>query len=82
MKNCKRIAKKEKIVCKELVKIVSLHPNYDIMAKPIKETPILTGSDAERFAFAVEHPQAVSREDVLRAKAVYERLSMKSGFAF
>ena len=52
------------------------------MSKPIKETPILTGSDAERFAFAVEHPQAVSREDVLRAKAVYERLSMKSGFAF
>ena len=52
------------------------------MSKPIKETPILIGSDAERFAFAVEHPQAVSREDVLRAKAVYERLSKKNSFEF
>lgn len=55
---------------------------YKTMAKPIKETPILTGSDAERFAYAVEHPRTVSREEVLRAKAVYERLSSKAGFAF
>lgn len=54
----------------------------NIMAKPIKETPILTGSDAERFAYAVEHPRTVTREEVLRAKAVYERLSSKAGFAF
>lgn len=45
------------------------------MAKPIKETPILTGKDAERFAYAVEHPRPVAREDVLRAQAVFERLN-------
>lgn len=45
------------------------------MAKPIKETPILTGKDAERFAHAVANPKTVVREDVLRAQAVYKRLS-------
>lgn len=45
------------------------------MAKPIKETPILTGSDAEHFAYSVEHPRAVTKEEVERALAVYEKLS-------
>lgn len=44
------------------------------MAKPIKETPVLTGKDAERFAKAVANPKKVVREDVLRAQAVYKRL--------
>lgn len=48
------------------------------MVKPIKETPILTGEDAKRFAYAVAHPRPIKREDVLRAKAVYERLSKSS----
>ena len=48
------------------------------MAKPIKETPILIGKDAERFAYAVEHPRTVSREEVLRAKATYERIKKSS----
>lgn len=49
--------------------------NWDnCMAKPIKETPVLTGRDAERFAYAVEHPREVTKEEVLRAKAVFERL--------
>lgn len=45
------------------------------MAKPIKETPILTGTDAERFAYAVQHPQPVTKAEVFRAQSVYERLS-------
>jgi len=45
-----------------------------IMAKPIKETPVLTGKDAVRFAYAVAHPRPVSREEVLRAQAVFNRL--------
>jgi len=52
------------------------------MAKPIKETPVLTGKDAERFAYAVAHPRPVSREEVLRAQAVYERLSKHADFPF
>lgn len=47
---------------------------FEFMAKPIKETPVLTGKDAERFAQAVANPQKVEREDVLRAQAVYKRL--------
>lgn len=47
---------------------------FEIMAKPIKETPVLTGKDAERFAQAVANPKKVVREDVLRAQAVYKRL--------
>ena len=42
--------------------------------EPIKETPVLTGKDAERFAQAVANPKKVVREDVLRAQAVYKRL--------
>lgn len=44
------------------------------MAKPIKETPVLTGKDAERFAQVVANPKKVEREDVLRAQEVYKRL--------
>lgn len=44
------------------------------MAKPIKETPVLTGKDAERFAQAVASPKKVVREDVSRAQEVYKRL--------
>lgn len=47
---------------------------FNIMAKPIKETPVLTGKDAERFAQAVSNPKKVVREDVLRAQEVYKRL--------
>ena len=48
------------------------------MARPIKEAPVLTGNDAIRFAYAVEHPRPVKREEVLRAKAVYDRLIKNS----
>ena len=48
------------------------------MATPIKETPVLTGKDAERFAYAVEHPRPVSRYEVKRAKATYERIKSSS----
>ena len=33
---------------------------FEIMAKPIKETPVLTGKDAERFAQAVANPKKVA----------------------
>lgn len=44
------------------------------MARPIKETPVLTGKDAERFAYAVANPRPISREEVLRAQDVFRRL--------
>lgn len=47
---------------------------FEIMAKPIKETPVLTGKDVERFAQAVANPKKVVCEEVLRVQAVYKRL--------
>ena len=37
--------------------------NYTIMARPIKETPILTGEDAERFVREMEEVEARSKEE-------------------
>ena len=50
------------------------------MARPIKETPTLYGEDARRFAYAVEHPRPISREDVVRARADYELLKSYERF--
>ena len=32
------------------------------MAKPIKDTPVLRGKDAERFRWHMEHPTPISEE--------------------
>ena len=50
------------------------------MAREIKETPILSGKDAETFARAIKANESkkVSRDDYARAKAVYERVSSAS----
>lgn len=50
------------------------------MARPIKETPTLYGEDARRFAYAIEHPQAVSHEEIQRAVSVYERIQACCAF--
>jgi hypothetical protein len=38
------------------------------MAKPIKETPTLTGKDAERFFKRMENVEKISAEEVARIK--------------
>ena len=50
------------------------------MARPIKETPILKGKDAERFVWHIENPTPVSEAEVLRAKRTYERFKSISNF--
>ena len=42
------------------------------MARPIKETPVLTGKDAKRFAEKMANPRPVTKEEVEAAKKVYE----------
>ncbi len=42
------------------------------MAKPIKETPVLTGEDAYRFEKAVHHVVPVSVEEKAQAQKDYE----------
>jgi len=48
--------------------------NYIIMARPIKETPTLYGEDARRFAYAIEHPRAISQSEMQNAVSVYQRI--------
>ena len=49
-----------------------------IMARPIKETPVLTGKDAERFRWHMDHPSPVSEEEKERARLAYEMLKRNS----
>jgi len=44
------------------------------MARPIKETPTLYGEDARRFAYAIEHPRAISQSEMQNAVSVYQRI--------
>lgn len=52
------------------------------MARPIKETPTLYGEDARRFAYAVEHPQPISKEELERMEAAHSRMMSIVNFAF
>lgn len=44
------------------------------MAKPIKETPVLTGEDAIRFRKAAENVVPVSKKEKEEARAIYEAI--------
>jgi len=41
------------------------------MARLIKETPILTGKDVERFIYNMNNPKKVSKEEIERLKESY-----------
>ena len=43
------------------------------MARPIKETPVVTGKDAKRFAEKMAHLKPESKEEREAAKKVYEK---------
>jgi hypothetical protein len=42
------------------------------MANPIKETPILYGNDARRFAERIANPKMVSPQNVAQMNKAYE----------
>ncbi|MDE6791868.1 MAG: hypothetical protein K2J48_02115 [Muribaculaceae bacterium] len=44
------------------------------MARPIKETPILFGSDARRFEERMQNPPKVSQEKREQTKRSYETI--------
>ena len=50
------------------------------MARPIKETPVLTGKDAKRFAEKMANPRPVTKEEVEAAKNVYEKFKAIASF--
>lgn len=54
--------------------------NLDIMARPIKETPILTGQDADRFAAAMNTVGKASEKEIEEAQRAYEAIKAISNF--
>ncbi len=52
------------------------------MARPIKETPVITGEDAERFLEDIKNPIPESPEEIAKAKEVYEQFKAIARFDF
>lgn len=50
------------------------------MARPIKETPILFGEDAERFLKDMKEVKKASQEEKLRVRQSYEKLKKMATF--
>lgn len=50
------------------------------MARPIKETPVLKGKDAIRFAERLEKPAPVSKSEKEAARKAYEAFKAISTF--
>jgi hypothetical protein len=50
------------------------------MARPIKETPVLTGKDAKRFREAMENLKPISKEKREEIRKTYELMKQISNF--
>lgn len=50
------------------------------MARPIKETPELTGQNAARFEAIISTPSPVPQEEKERARKAYELMKSISNF--
>lgn len=50
------------------------------MARPIKETPALTGKDAEHFLLEIAESKPVSEETKQHAKSVFEHFKAIATF--
>ena len=42
------------------------------MARPIKETPALSGKDLENFLWNMEHPVHASNDEIEESRRIYE----------
>ena len=51
------------------------------MAKPIKETPVLTGEDATRFEYVTREFVPASKEEKEQAQEAYDLFSSISTFS-
>ncbi len=52
-----------------------------IMARPIKETPVVTGKDAKKFADKLANIKAESEEEKKAAAEAYEKFKAIASFA-
>ncbi len=51
------------------------------MARPIKDTPILKGKDARRFAEKIANPVRISQKEREEAERIYREVVKISKFA-
>jgi hypothetical protein len=51
------------------------------MARPIKETPVLTGKDARVFEEKINNPREVSQAEVESAREAYDYIKSIATFA-
>lgn len=52
------------------------------MARPIKETPIVSGKDAVKFAEKMANAKPASKDEIEYARGLYEAVKAKSNFEF
>ena len=62
-----------------------MHPKFQlkyvfVMARPIKETPILYGEDARRFEARMQERRRISTEERARINAAYEAVKSVCDF--
>ena len=53
---------------------------FTIMARPIKDTPVVTGKDAEKFAERLANPMPETKEEKVEAKKAFEAVKAISTF--
>ena len=51
------------------------------MARPIKETPVLKGKDAKRFAEKMANVKPITQEERVKAEKVYEKFKLIANFS-
>ena len=52
------------------------------MAKPIKETPVLVGSESIRLAKKIDNPRVVTSQEVIQARDAYNAVMSIAKFQF
>lgn len=52
------------------------------MARPIEETPILYGKDAERFVQEMENVEPATKEERIKAQKAFEWMRSIATFTF
>lgn len=48
------------------------------MARPIRETPVLSGKDLENFLWNMEHPIHASQDEIDESRKIYEAVMSDS----
>ena len=70
------------MIFNNIIRNFAINIKLKIMARPIKETPVITGKDAKRFAEKMALLKPESKEEKEAAKRVYEKFKAIAAFTF